>query len=63
MNTTNTGNRIDTTWTIDPAHTTVGFSVRHMMVANVRGTFHGARGTVRYETLAAIPVDEFISSL
>ncbi len=28
-----------TTWTIDPAHSTIGFSVRHMMISNVRGTF------------------------
>lgn len=26
-------------WTVDASHSTVGFSVRHMMVANVRGTF------------------------
>jgi polyisoprenoid-binding protein YceI len=27
------------TWEIDPAHTTIQFSVRHMMVSNVRGQF------------------------
>lgn len=27
------------TWKIDPTHTTVGFSTRHLMVAKVRGTF------------------------
>jgi polyisoprenoid-binding protein YceI len=27
------------TWTIDPAHSEVAFSVRHMMVSKVRGTF------------------------
>ena len=26
-------------WTIDPTHSHVGFSVRHMVVAKVRGTF------------------------
>jgi polyisoprenoid-binding protein YceI len=25
------------TWTIDPVHSEVGFSVRHMMVSKVRG--------------------------
>lgn len=25
---------------IDPAHSTIGFSVRHMMIAKVRGSFH-----------------------
>jgi polyisoprenoid-binding protein YceI len=33
-------------WVIDPAHTAVGFSVRHMMVSNVRGTFGKVGGTV-----------------
>ncbi len=27
------------TWTIDPAHSSVGFTVRHMMVSKVRGGF------------------------
>lgn len=27
------------TWTIDPAHTRIGFVARHMMVTKVRGTF------------------------
>ncbi|MBF0487787.1 MAG: YceI family protein [Nitrospirae bacterium] len=27
------------TWEIDPDHTTIGFSVRHMMVSNVKGLF------------------------
>lgn len=26
-------------WTVDPAHSEVGFTARHMMVAKVRGTF------------------------
>ncbi|WP_374212635.1 YceI family protein, partial [Rhodococcus tibetensis] len=25
------------TWAIDPVHSTVGFSVRHLMVSKVRG--------------------------
>ncbi len=28
-----------TGWSLDPAHSSVGFSVRHMMVSNVRGEF------------------------
>ncbi len=28
-----------TPWTLDPAHSTIGFSVRHMMVSKVRGSF------------------------
>jgi len=36
-------------WTIDPAHTSVQFSVRHMMVSNVRGEFRKVSGTVQGE--------------
>ena len=35
------------TWAIDPAHTSVQFAVRHMMVSNVRGTFAKVSGTVQ----------------
>lgn len=34
------------TWTIDPVHSEVGFSVRHMMVSKVRGKFDGFSGTI-----------------
>ena len=34
-------------WQIDPAHSSVQFSVRHMMVSNVRGAFTKVAGTVR----------------
>jgi polyisoprenoid-binding protein YceI len=34
------------TWEIDPAHTTIQFSVRHMMVSNVRGQFTKFSGHV-----------------
>lgn len=33
-------------WNIDPGHTHVGFSVKHMMVSNVRGEFSGVKGTI-----------------
>lgn len=38
---------IDTTgtWEIDPTHTTIGFSVRHAMIAKVRGRFTDFGGT------------------
>ncbi len=35
------------TWTIDPVHSEVGFSVRHMMVSKVRGKFTSFEGSVR----------------
>ncbi|APR76820.1 Hypothetical protein A7982_02167 [Minicystis rosea] len=37
-------------WTVDPVHTTVGFSVRHLMITNVRGVFEKVNGTVRYDS-------------
>jgi polyisoprenoid-binding protein YceI len=37
--TTQTTDTTLTTWQIDPAHTQIGFSVRHMMFATVRGRF------------------------
>jgi polyisoprenoid-binding protein YceI len=34
------------TWTIDPTHSEVSFTVRHLMVSKVRGTFTGFTGTI-----------------
>jgi polyisoprenoid-binding protein YceI len=34
------------TWDIDPTHSTVGFSVRHMMVSKVRGYFRDFSGEI-----------------
>jgi polyisoprenoid-binding protein YceI len=34
------------TWTIDPIHSEVGFSVRHMMVSKVRGRFTNFSGQI-----------------
>jgi polyisoprenoid-binding protein YceI len=36
-------------WQIDPVHSSVQFSIRHMMVSNVRGEFGKVSGTVRME--------------
>jgi polyisoprenoid-binding protein YceI len=38
-----------TRWTLDPGHSTVGFSVRHLMITNVRGVFRTFRGDVTYD--------------
>lgn len=38
-----------TTYEIDPAHSSVQFSIRHLMVTNVRGSFKGVKGTVNYD--------------
>jgi polyisoprenoid-binding protein YceI len=34
------------TWTIDPLHSGVGFTVRHLMVSRVRGRFGAFEGTI-----------------
>lgn len=34
------------TWTIDPAHTEIGFSVRHLAISKVKGAFEEFAGTV-----------------
>lgn len=34
------------TWVIDPAHTTIGFSARHAMVAKTRGKFNEFEGAL-----------------
>jgi polyisoprenoid-binding protein YceI len=34
------------TWSIDPVHSEVGFSVRHMMVSKVRGKFTSFEGEI-----------------
>ena len=42
------------TWTIDPSHSEVGFSVRHLMVSKVKGTFESFTGTL---TIGENPLD------
>jgi polyisoprenoid-binding protein YceI len=37
------------TYVIDPTHSAVHFSVRHLMVSNVRGEFTKVSGTVNYD--------------
>lgn len=35
-----------TTWTIDPSHSLVEFSAKHMMFTTVKGRFTGVRGSI-----------------
>jgi polyisoprenoid-binding protein YceI len=35
-------------WAVDAAHTQAGFSVRHLMIANVKGRFTDIKGTATY---------------
>jgi len=53
------------TYTVDPAHSRVGFAVKHLGIANVRGTFgtfegtleFGEAGATAYGTVQAASVD------
>jgi polyisoprenoid-binding protein YceI len=62
MNTTSNSSNVSTTtlsdpgmalggtrWTIDGDHSHLGFSVRHMMISNVRGEFQKVSGEVTYD--------------
>jgi polyisoprenoid-binding protein YceI len=42
------------TFDLDPAHTTIGFTARHMMVSKVRGQFADFTGSI---TIAEDPID------
>lgn len=46
-------------WTVDPAHSSASFAVKHMMVSTVHGSFSGVKGTVQYDpsNLAASKAD------
>ncbi|MEQ9569829.1 MAG: YceI family protein, partial [Longimicrobiales bacterium] len=46
-------------WVLDPAHTLVEFSVRHMMIATVKGRFRAVEGLVRFD--AADPAGSTVS--
>ncbi len=36
-------------WVIDPDHTVAAFSIRHMMITNVRGQFNTVNGTIDFD--------------
>jgi len=36
-------------WTIDPAHSSARFSIKHMMISNVNGSFGKVSGNVQYD--------------
>src|SRR3954447_23184760 len=56
-----------TTWQIDPAHSTVEFSVKHMMFTTVRGRFNSFTGTIQVDPdnpdRSAVTVDIDAASL
>ncbi|MBT8045705.1 MAG: YceI family protein, partial [Pontiella sp.] len=38
------------TFTVDAVHSGIGFSVKHMMVSNVKGSFNTFEGSLDYDT-------------
>ena len=57
-----TGSLQAATYQLDPAHSSAAFSVRHMMISNVRGAFGKVAGTIDYDPdhLDACKVDATI---
>lgn len=53
------------TWAIDPVHSSISFSVRHLMVSNVRGNFRIFTGaiTVAEDGTPAVTVDIDVASV
>jgi polyisoprenoid-binding protein YceI len=49
MSSTSTAVPTVVTYTVDPAHSSAHFKVRHLMIANVRGEFTKVSGTVKYD--------------
>jgi polyisoprenoid-binding protein YceI len=47
------------TWTLDPGHTDVSFTARHLMVTKVRGRFPLASGSI---TIAPNPLDSSVEA-
>lgn len=54
-------------WEIDPAHTLVQFSAKHMMITTVKGSFHDVTGTLTADDTqpdrSSVTVDIAASSL
>src|ERR1700757_1872800 len=46
FNATGTAELSAGTWAIDPVHSSIGFSVRHLMVSKVRGSFDSFSGAI-----------------
>lgn len=53
-----------TIYAIDPAHSSAQFTIRHLMISNVRGDFKSVKGTVVYdpENLAASSIEAEIDA-
>ena len=55
------------TWAIDPAHATVEFAVKHLMVSTVKGRFRGVTGAVQVHesdfTLSSVTAAADVASI
>lgn len=53
---------VATPWKIDSAHSVADFSIRHLMISNVKGHFSGITGTVDYDgkDLKSLKIDSEI---
>jgi len=51
-------------WNIDPSHSDAQFAVRHLMLSNVKGLFHGISGVIEFDpdNLAASSVEAAIEA-
>ncbi|MBH0008227.1 YceI family protein [Salinibacterium sp. SWN1162] len=47
------------TWQLDPTHSTVAFTVKHLMISKVRGTFDGFSGTI---VTSEVPAENSITA-
>ena len=45
------------TFTVDAGHAEVGFSIKHMMVSNTKGTFNTFQGTLDYDIKEYLAAD------
>lgn len=50
------------TWNIDPSHSTIGFSVKHMVIATVRGRFSEFTGALVVDPSGAVSVQGTINA-
>lgn len=50
------------TWNIDASHSTIGFSVKHMMIATVRGRFTQFAGSLDADEYGAVKIDGIVQA-
>ena len=54
-------------WTIDPAHTLIEFSIKHLMISTVKGRFNTFSGAITFDpddfTTGSVEVTIAVSSI